>query len=804
MALVDLELVAYSVHHAVQIMGSTSHFTLPEACKAMKRAFNINFFTKLHLLALGLAGLILFADLMIPLGVAGGVPYVAVVLVAWWLPGRRDMFALAFLGSLLTVLGFFLSPEAGGILWMVLFNRLLALFAIWVTATLMYLARKSSEGELKRAEKQVLESEEKFRNLVEGSIQGIFVHGNFELLFANQAFADLLNFESVQELMERDLLKDLTPSDNRQEAQERYRLRVAGEPVPRFLEYLFVRKDGSEVLMELMITVIHWEGAPAVLATTTDISARREAEDKLRENEHLLQTIFDTIPHRVYVKDRDTRYLKVNRAFAQTLGIEPEQIVGVKTEEFEAYPEKLAHRYAENDRKTMTTGERQEFQAIPVYTAGGERELYDVIKVPLRGEDGEIVGIVGVDSEVTARIRAEERLRRSQQLLQTIFDAIPQWLLVKDATGRYLTVNRAASEHLGLPVEEIIGRRPSELGTLSSATSQILTEQDQQVLHSGETMEFPETTVSVVGKPPSELNIVKIPLRNDEGEILGVVGVGEDVTDRLETEERLKEQEKQLIHADKMASLGTLVSGVAHEINNPNASIMLNAPLISNIWQGTAALLKRQGIQNGETMVGPMSLEAAMEEVPAMLEDITKCSRRVKNIVEKLKEFARQPEDRAFVSVDVNEVVESAVRLLKGQIEQMTRNLGLHLVPDLPPIQGNFQEIEQVVINLIVNALQALRDPEKSVTIITSYDERDSRAIVTVQDEGKGIPEAELQKIMDPFYTTKRDKGGTGLGLSISFGIVKNHGGSLHFFSKVGEGTAATFTLPVSGGSTRS
>ncbi len=264
-------------------------------------------------------------------------------------------------------------------------------------------------------------------------------------------------------------------------------------------------------------------------------------------------------------------------------------------------------------------------------------------------------------------------------------------------------------------------------------------------------------------------------------------------------ERRAKLQQEQIFQAAKMASLGTLVSGVAHEINNPITSVMLNAPIIQKVWNSIDPLLKKHCDEQGDFRVGSMSYKVLRERIPQLLEDIAEGAKRVKVIVGDLKDYARQAPAEMGDSVDVNVVLKKAAGLVSNLIKKSTNHFSIEYGKDIPVLKGNSQRIEQVTVNLLVNACQALTGSDQSVSASTFYDDGEKTVCIRVADTGEGIPEEVLERIMDPFFTTKREKGGTGLGLSISDKIVQDHGGSLVFDSEPGKGTTVTVVLPVDG-----
>lgn len=275
------------------------------------------------------------------------------------------------------------------------------------------------------------------------------------------------------------------------------------------------------------------------------------------------------------------------------------------------------------------------------------------------------------------------------------------------------------------------------------------------------------------------------------------IAVIRDISERRRLEDEAKRIQARLIHANKMTSLGTLVSGVAHEINNPNSFIMSNAQLFNEIWKDIFHVLEEHYRREGDFAIGNMSFQDLQAHVPKLLNSIHKGTERIKNIVENLTGFARTDTGALQEEVDVDRVVENAVFILDAGIRKYTGRFHVVCADHVPCVKGSSRQLEQVVINLLMNSLQALDDVERGVWISTLHDGIAGEVIIEVKDEGCGIPADVLDRITEPFFTTRLDKGGTGLGLSISYAIIKEHKGSMEFRSAPGRGTTACVRLPV-------
>ena len=265
----------------------------------------------------------------------------------------------------------------------------------------------------------------------------------------------------------------------------------------------------------------------------------------------------------------------------------------------------------------------------------------------------------------------------------------------------------------------------------------------------------------------------------------------------------LGHQQQQLLQADKMASLGVLVSGVAHEINNPTGLLLLNLRLVNDAWRDSQVILESHYQQVGDFDMAGLKYSRLRDELPIVLDEMTGGATRIKRIVEDLKDFARHDAvgNDAVGSeslVDINDIVATAIRLVDTSIRKSTHHFVAEYDKNLPLARVNAQRVEQIIINLVLNACQALTNLGQKVSVCTVYDKSQKKVIITVADEGSGIEEENLIKLTDPFFTTKREHGGTGLGLSVSAGIANAYGGKLLFSSEKNVGTQVSLELPVS------
>lgn len=385
--------------------------------------------------------------------------------------------------------------------------------------------------------------------------------------------------------------------------------------------------------------------------------------------------------------------------------------------------------------------------------------------------------------EINKKEKIEQALQKEKELAQVTLESIGDGVIITDTKGCINYLNPVAenltgfknSSALGLPLSKVII-------TDIDFNKEIFNEPLEIILKSK------KGTIKTVS-----LFAAYIP--NNSGGIRGIIYISRDISKRKQAEKEAEKQLEQLIHAGKMASIGRLVSGVAHEINNPNNFIMMNAPILKDIFKSIMPVLKSKNVFEEKDILGGLEFHHLEEQIPTLFEGIVNGSDRISSIVKELKNYAQPNVMHKEKGVSINNIVKSSINLLAPQIRRSTNSFTVSLQKNIPLITCNKQNIEQVVINLLSNACQAILDKNKSITVETGYNITTENIEVVISDQGIGIPKSNLDYITDPFFTTKREQGGLGLGLSISSKIVQNHGGSLIFNSTEGKFTTVILSL---------
>jgi PAS domain S-box-containing protein len=367
-----------------------------------------------------------------------------------------------------------------------------------------------------------------------------------------------------------------------------------------------------------------------------------------------------------------------------------------------------------------------------------------------------------------ARKRAEETLQENYQLMHAIFEGTSEAIFVKDLQGRYVAINSAGARVFGKTPEEVIGKDDTELFTAESCRGIIA--HDRQVLTSGVTQVYEETG-ETSGMTRTFL-ATKGPHRDHQGNIVGIIGIARDITERKQSEEQFQRQRDALYQSEKLATMGQLLAGVAHELNNPLAVVMGQASLLS------------QSVRN----------KRQMERAEKIVQAAERCARIVNNFLALARQ--RSPERQV---VQVNRVVREAVELLAYPLRVDNVEVEWDLAAEVPTLWADAHQLHQVIVNLVSNAHQAMREVPgpRRLTVATGASAEGRRVWVEVQDTGPGIA-AELEgRIFEPFFTTKPPGVGTGLGLSLCQGIVEGHGGWIGVMRGVEGGAVFRVELPV-------
>jgi signal transduction histidine kinase len=267
---------------------------------------------------------------------------------------------------------------------------------------------------------------------------------------------------------------------------------------------------------------------------------------------------------------------------------------------------------------------------------------------------------------------------------------------------------------------------------------------------------------------------------------------------RLQVQEEKRQVMAKLIQTNRMTSLGLLVSSMAHEINNPNGAIRLDGNFLGKMLHNMMPLLEAATRQDADFRLSGLRFDEAREEIFRAHENIIRHTNRIEAVIKDLRAYSLGVNNPFTLDIDINQVVTGALTIIRAHGQYTNAVISEDLSSELPAIRGSRHQLEQVVVNLLLNALQSLPSKGGRAAVSTSVSRTANEVLVTVCDSGEGIPPEHIARLFEPFFSTRIESGGSGLGLYISNFIVSEHGGKLTFESKVGAGTTVVMHLPIS------
>ena len=611
----------------------------------------------------------------------------------------------------------------------------------------------------------------------------------------------------------------------------------------RLIEFGFPTPNGIQYYESRIVPEFNPDRTiETVLKVARNITERRLAEEALQKSNNILRSVIDSTPDIVLVKDKQGRYVVANSALVRWLSQPMEEVIGKDDTAF--FEPEIARQFMEADKRIMTTGESITYEEV--LPEKGIMQMWLTTKCPWRDADGNILGVVAISRDIsdayrqaTQRKLAEQKLRETTFLYQQILDAIPDFILCKGSQSRIIYANKAFRDYYGMTMEQLQGIIDSPI--VNPDYTQQYVKDDAYVFNTGQTLAIEEPVVRFDGIERL-FSTIKSAIRDSNGQVIQTVGVSRDITEQkfaevalrqseaqyrakvqeLETAYReLQNTQAQLIQAEKMSSLGQMLAGIAHEINNPTSFIYGN---ITPAIEYAEDLLKivelyRQYYPDPVAeIVEQLEVSDAdfiAEDFPKLLVSIKEGANRISQIVLSLRNFSRLDE-KERQRVDIHEGIDNTLLLLKHRLKQQPSRPEIQVIKEygeLPLVEGYPSQLNQVFMNILSNAIDALEDDnglgvmdnrQKSANdplpTIRIYSEVNDNNSVTIRiaDNGMGMNTEIQQNVFNPFFTTKPLGKGTGLGLAISYQIVvEKHLGRLECFSTLGQGTEFLISLPI-------
>ena len=662
--------------------------------------------------------------------------------------------------------------------------------------------------ERKRVEEALKESEQKYKVLTERALTGVYIHQDGRYVYVNDRFAEMLGY-TPEEVIGK-YQKDLIHPDEWEEILDRSKKRLNGEPVPNRYEIKRITKDGKAVWHEIMVgDPIEYRGRPAIMGHELDVTERKRVEEALKESEQKYKVLTERALTGVFIH-QDDKYVYVNDLFAANIGYTPEELIGRNPFDF-VHPDHKEE-IRERARKRLS-GERvpirYEFKRI---TKSGKAVWHEIMV----GDPIEYKGrraIMGHSIDITERKRMEEALQLSEKFHRRMFEASPTPLFMQDFSAAGQRMEEIARSGVA-DLRAFLKDRPEEVARLrrlvkrtraNQATLDLYeAENEEEVLGTldnfappGGSSHYIDQMVSFhEGKPVWEGQGRNITLKGNVIDILIrallMPGLEEDysqvltaITDLTEIKRAQAESAKleaQLRQSQKMEAVGTLAGGIAHDFNNI-------------LW--------------GIIGFTEMALMDASEEseLAENLNQVLAAGKRAKELVQRILDFSRTKE-RETTPVNLRPIVEDAAKLLRASLPSTIR-IDLQISTTGTYVSADPTQIHQVLMNLGANARNAMeeqggkleiglhpKDLEHPEVMTDGELSPGSYVEITVRDTGSGIEPDIIDRIFEPYFTTRRKGMGTGMGLAVVHGIVKSHSGAVKVESELGKGTVFRIFFP--------
>jgi two-component system NtrC family sensor kinase len=618
----------------------------------------------------------------------------------------------------------------------------------------------------KKMERRIQEVTQQFEKIAEMGDDGIVVFDQaFKIIFANQMASDITGIPK-EDLIGRNFFSVIGKEDK--EFLEGTVTRGVGIGEKLCTEMNILTPQGQVKDAEVCIALAKSDtGEVKTYAYIRDITERKKVERDLRNSEEKLRNLFERVRHGLFISSKEGKFLDCNQALLDMLGYPSKE---------EFLKINIAQDLYVNPKDRKILKERIEREGhiedweVEFKKKNGEKITVLLTGYPIKNEKGEVVGYQGINLDISERKRIENELREANEFFTNLIESSVDGIIAADMKGNIFIFNKGAEALTGYTAEEVIGKVH-----ITKIYPEGVAKEIMKKLRSpeyGGVGKFSPTQLNVLNKFGEEIHVqLSAALIYDgKGREIASVGIFTDLRPRLMMEKKLQETHLQLVSSEKMASLGKLAAGIAHEINNPLGGILIYSSLMMEE-------LPEEDSKRGDLM--------------RIVQEAGRC----KEIVKSLLEFARQTEPK-MEPTDINRAINDGLFFLVNQALFHNIQIVKKLDPFLPFIRGNASQLKQVFMNIIVNAAEAMHG-NGILTITTSPAPDRKTVLVEFTDTGEGIPEENFTRIFDPFFTTKEVGKGTGLGLATSYGIVEDHGGKIGVRSKVGEGTTFTIELPV-------
>ena len=622
------------------------------------------------------------------------------------------------------------------------------------------------------------------------------------ILGCNQAFLDLVG-KTREEVMEHKM-PDVLPDDFECDWQKSNDVVLSGRGTQEFEVVMNRAEESPSYWTVRKSCVTNDEGVVVgVVGSVVDITKIKEAQMTQQKEHQLLRTVIDILPAFIYAKDEESRFMMANQVVAGFMGCSsPDELIG-KTD-FDFLPYKFAMKYYCDEQEIIVSGRPLLKAEESVATEENSTPMWlSTNKVPLRDQEGNIIGIVGSGVDITQQKLTNDRLRELQEIVNHstscafLLSTFDNWnVRFCSETVSLFGYEPPDFTKDGLNFLEIV--HPEDIGRIEQETLENFA--------NGQTMFTQEFRIRTKSEGYCWVEDQKF-LREimDDGTYV-FQSLITDISVRHKYQEERDEMEIQLRQAQKLEAVGQLAAGIAHEINTPIQFINDNLQFLSDSTRDLHRFIRqvfdelkapdettRKLHEKLTALAKEYDLDFIVEEVPAAISQSVEGAHRVRDIVQAMKEFSH-PGNGEIRPEDINKAIQNTITIARNEWKYIS-DIETHLDPDVVAVPVDIGPFKQTILNLIVNAAHTIEERVKkgdfskgTITISTKLE--GDHVVISIQDTGMGIPEKIAQRIFDPFFTTKEVGKGTGQGLSMAYDIiVRKHQGKLYFDTVPGEGT---------------
>jgi PAS domain S-box-containing protein len=605
--------------------------------------------------------------------------------------------------------------------------------------------------ERKRAEEALKDSEQSYRELADSITEVFFaMDEHLRYTYWNKA-SEILTGVRAEDALGKSLLEVFPDTPGTRRAEKVYRDVLRTQQSQTFVNEFNI--DGRHYTFEISA----YPSRDGISVFVRDITERKQTEEALQQSEEKYRALFDSTVIGTIVIDAETmKVVMANKAAAKIFGLSSvEEGMGANPLDFA--PPEGKERVLELIVKELFEQDLQQTHEFRMITKDG-REIWVSATAARIMHEGRLAGLVSL-TDITVRKEMEEAIKQAAEEWRNTFDSISDAISIHDREFRILRANKAFADIFHMKPSQIIGKHCYELHKGEKPKSGC----PQKQTLATEKPAVTEFYESHLGKFLLESTS---PIFNEKGEIVGIVHVTRDITAQ-------KQQNERLMMTDRLASIGELAAGTAHELNNPLTSVI-----------GFSQLLMEKDIS---------------DDIREDLKLIYNEAQRAASVTKNLLTFARKHTPVKQLS-QINNIIEDVLKLRAYEHKVNGIEVKRRLAPDLPEIMVDNFQMQQVFLNIIINAEYFMIEAHNRGTLtITTQKQNGSTVRISIADDGPGIPQENLRRIFDPFFTTKEAGKGTGLGLSICHGIVAEHGGQIYARSQSGKGATISVELPING-----